>query len=151
MVERLSGVEMRLTALEEQNGHLAQVEIDEVARLVGHIGSEVAAHDAVPSGVVLLVELLLDEGGDVLLDVVLLQGLGGAVNSVLLHLLAHVSVLDHRLAIRHLVSIRLSLLLFICAKALGLPVYSVFVLFDFADSLWGSVYPALALLDANFF
>merc|ERR1712087_596729 len=27
-----------------------------------HVGAEVAAHDAVPGGVVLLVELLLDEG-----------------------------------------------------------------------------------------
>ena len=37
--------------------------------------TEVAAHDAVPGGAVLLVELLLDEGGNVLLDVVLLQRL----------------------------------------------------------------------------
>ena len=37
--------------------------------------TEVAAHDAVPGRVVLFVELLLDEGGDILLNVVLLQGL----------------------------------------------------------------------------
>ena len=37
--------------------------------------------------VVLLIELLLDEGSDVLLDVVLLQGLGGAVDGVLLQVL----------------------------------------------------------------
>ncbi len=43
--------------------------------LVGNVGAEVAADDRVPSGVVLLVELLLDEGGDVLLDVVLLESL----------------------------------------------------------------------------
>jgi hypothetical protein len=36
-----------------------------------------------PSGVVLFVELLLDEGGDVLLDVVLFEGLGGAIDGVL--------------------------------------------------------------------
>ena len=43
--------------------------------LVGHIGAEVTAHNAVPGGVVLLVELLLDECGDVLLNVELLEGL----------------------------------------------------------------------------
>jgi len=73
-----------------------------VLGLVGDVGAEVAAHDAVPGGVVLLVELLLDEGGDVLLDVVLLEGLGGAVDSVLLHLLGHVRILDHGLPVRHL-------------------------------------------------
>jgi len=86
-------------ALEEQNGHLAQVEVYEVARLVGHIRSEIATYDAVPGGIVLLVELLLDIGGNVLLDVVLLQRLGGTVDCILLHLLAHVRILDYRLAI----------------------------------------------------
>lgn len=45
---------------------LAQVEVDEVLRLVGNIGPKVAAHNAVPGCAVLLVELLLDEGGNVL-------------------------------------------------------------------------------------
>ena len=66
---------VRSAALEEQDGDLAQVEVDEMPGLVGHVGAEVPAHDAVPGGVVLLVELLLDEGGDVLLDVVLLESL----------------------------------------------------------------------------
>ena len=69
--------------------------------LVGHVGTEVAAHDAVPSGVVLLVELLLDEGGDILLDVELLESLRGDVDGVLLHVLGHISVLDNSLAISH--------------------------------------------------
>ena len=51
--------------------------------LMGHVGAEVAAHDGVPGGVVLFVEFLLDEGGDVLLDVVLFEGLGSAVDGVL--------------------------------------------------------------------
>jgi len=91
-----------LSGLEEEDGDLAEVEVDEVLGLVGDVGAEVAAHDAVPGGVVLLVELLLDEGGDVLLDVVLLEGLRGAVDSVLLHVLCHVGILDHSLALRHL-------------------------------------------------
>ena len=66
------------------------------------VRSEVSAHDAVPGGVVLLVELLLDVGGDVLLDVILLEGLGGAVHRVLLHLLGHVRVLDDGFPVRHL-------------------------------------------------
>lgn len=50
-----------LAALEQQNGHLAQVEVDEVARLVRHIRPEVSPHNAVPCRVVLLIKLLLDE------------------------------------------------------------------------------------------
>ena len=70
--------------------------------LVRHVAVEVASDDAVPRGVVLLVELFLDVGSDVLLDVVLLQRLLRAVYHVLLHLLRHVGVLDHRFPSRHL-------------------------------------------------
>lgn len=64
---------------------MSKVEVDEVFRLVSHVTTEVTANDAVPdrgrirgkgegdhlpSGIVLLVELLLDVGGNVLLDVV---------------------------------------------------------------------------------
>ena len=69
---------------------------------MGDVGTEVSTDDAVPGWVVLFVKLLLDVGGDVLLDVVLLEGLGGAVHSVLLHLLRHVRILDHGLPVGHL-------------------------------------------------
>ena len=52
---------------------MAEVEVDEMLRLVGYIGSEVTSNNAMPCGVVLLVELFLDVGGDILLDVVFLK------------------------------------------------------------------------------
>lgn len=55
-----------LTALEQQDGHLTQVEVDKVACLVRHVRAEVSADDAVPGRVVLLVELFLDVRGDIL-------------------------------------------------------------------------------------
>ena len=55
---------MRLTRFEQKNGHLAQVEVDEVFGFMCHITTEVPPHDAVPGGVVLLVKLLVGgEGG----------------------------------------------------------------------------------------
>jgi len=72
-----------LAGFEEKNRHLAEVEVDEVLRLVRNVGAEIATHDAMPSGVVFLVKLLLDVAGDVLLDVVLLQGLRRAVHGIL--------------------------------------------------------------------
>jgi len=80
---------------------LAQVEVDEVFGLVCDVAAKVPADDAVPGGVVLLVELLLDKCGNVLLDVVLLERLRGAIYCVLLHVLRHVGVLDDRLTVRH--------------------------------------------------
>jgi len=44
---------------------------------------------------------LLDVGSNVLLDVVLLEGLGSALHGILLHVLRHVSVLHDSLAVRH--------------------------------------------------
>ena len=67
--------------------------------LVGDVGSKVPADHAVPGGVVFLVELLLDVGRDVLLDIELLQSDIGAVDGVLLHLLVHVRMLYHCLAL----------------------------------------------------
>jgi hypothetical protein len=79
---------------------LPHVEVDEMLGLVCDVGSEVASDDAVPGGVILLVELLLDIGSNVLLDVELLQGNVGAINCILLHLLVHVCVLYHRFPLR---------------------------------------------------
>lgn len=76
-----------LARLEEEDGNLPQVEIDEVLRLVSHVGAKVPANDAMPGGVVLFVKLLLDVGGDILLNVVLLHCLGSAIDSILLHVL----------------------------------------------------------------
>lgn len=57
-----------LTALKQQDGNLSQVEVDEVPGFVSHVGAEIPAHYAMPGRVVLLVELFLDVGGDVLQD-----------------------------------------------------------------------------------
>jgi len=81
---------------------LAKVEVDEMLGLVCHVASEVAADDAVPCRIVFLVELLLDIGGNVLFNVVLFERLGGTVDSILLHVLRHVGILDNRLSVRHL-------------------------------------------------
>ncbi|WAR01661.1 COQ5-like protein [Mya arenaria] len=72
--------------LEKQDSDLSQVEIDEMLGLVGDVAAEVSANNCVPGWVVLFVKFLLDEGGNVLLNVVLLKGLGRAVYSILLHL-----------------------------------------------------------------
>lgn len=80
---------------------MAQIEVNEMLRLMGDVAAEVPPDDAVPGGVVLLVKLLLDVGCNVLLYVVLLHGLGGTVHRVLLHVLGHVRVLDHSFPVSH--------------------------------------------------
>ena len=87
--------------LEEEDSDLTKIEVDEVLGLVGDVGTEVAAHDAMPGGVVLFVEFLLDEGCDVLLDVEALEGLRGDVDGILLHVLGHIGVLDDGFTIGH--------------------------------------------------
>ncbi|KAL4646560.1 hypothetical protein GN956_G10073 [Arapaima gigas] len=93
------------TRLEQQNGHLAQVEVDEMLGLVGHVASKIPPHNAVPGGIILLStcgdSYLLDVGGDVLLDIVLLQRLGRALHRVLLHLLRHVGIFNHGFSVGH--------------------------------------------------
>lgn len=55
-----------LTTLEQKDGDLAEVEVDEVASLVRHIGAEVTTHDAMPRWVVFLIKFLLDECSNIL-------------------------------------------------------------------------------------
>lgn len=55
---------MLLTRFEQENSHLAQVEVDEVFGFMCHITTEVPPHDAVPGGVVLLIKLLGEGGGE---------------------------------------------------------------------------------------
>uniref|UniRef100_A0A3Q0RJ33 Uncharacterized protein n=1 Tax=Amphilophus citrinellus TaxID=61819 RepID=A0A3Q0RJ33_AMPCI len=93
------------------NGHLAQIKVNEMLRLVSDVAAEVPPNDAVPGGVVLLVKLLKRvkrrrmirfkwlQSCNVLLYVVLLHGLGGTVHRVLLHVLGHVCVLDHSFSV----------------------------------------------------
>ena len=64
---------------------------------VRDIASKVLADDDVPCRAVSSVELLLDLCSDVLLDVVLLERGRGDIDRLLLHLIAHVDVLDDRL------------------------------------------------------
>src|SRR5438105_3759748 len=80
---------------EEKHCHLPHVEVNEVLGLVGDIRSEISSDNTMPGGIILLVELLLDVGGDILLNVELFQGNVGAVDRILLHLLVHVGVFDH--------------------------------------------------------
>ena len=86
---------------EEEDSNLSKIEIDEVLGLVGNIWTEVSAHDAMPSWVVLFIEFLLDEGSDILLDVEFLKSLSWDINSILLHVLRHICIFDNSLSIRH--------------------------------------------------
>lgn len=47
----------------QEDGHLAQVEVNEVLRLVSDVAAKVPSHDAVPCWVVLLVKFLQQREG----------------------------------------------------------------------------------------
>merc|ERR1719487_1648411 len=70
---------------------------------MGNVRAKVSTYNAMPGWVVFLVELFLDESCDILFDIELLEGLSGDINSILLHILRHISVLNNCLSIRHLV------------------------------------------------
>jgi len=80
--------------LEKKNCNLAKVKVDEVLGLVRHIRTKVPPDDAVPSGVVFLVELLFDVRCNVLLDAVLIERLSSRIDGILLHSLRHISILN---------------------------------------------------------
>ena len=97
----LAGFYNNLSRLEEENGNLSEVEVDEMLGLMCDVAAEVTANNAVPSWVVFFVELLLDEGSNVFLDIVFLERLRGAIYSILLHLFRHVGILDNCFSLSH--------------------------------------------------
>ena len=48
-------------ALEQQNRYLAHREVDEMFRLIGDVRTELRSYDAMPGGLIHLIEFLLDE------------------------------------------------------------------------------------------
>jgi len=101
----LQKVEICLSALEEEDGYLPQVKVNEMSCFVRHVTSKVASNDAMPRGVVLFVKLLLDKRSNVLFNVVLFERLGSAVDGVLLHLLRHIGILYNSFAIHFVCSL----------------------------------------------
>uniref|UniRef100_A0A671EXY0 Uncharacterized protein n=1 Tax=Rhinolophus ferrumequinum TaxID=59479 RepID=A0A671EXY0_RHIFE len=85
----------------EQNGHLAQVEVDEMFAFMCCVTTKIPPPDAVPDGVVLLVKLLLNMGHNVLLCVLFLQSPSGTLYGVLLHLLQRIGIFDPGLSVTH--------------------------------------------------
>uniref|UniRef100_G3QJ93 Uncharacterized protein n=1 Tax=Gorilla gorilla gorilla TaxID=9595 RepID=G3QJ93_GORGO len=86
---------MLLTRFEQKNGHLAQVEVDEVFDFTCHVTTEVPPHDTMPGGIV-LVKFLPKMSCNILLYVIFLQCL-----NILLHLFRHVCIFDHGLSVAH--------------------------------------------------
>merc|ERR1719259_452098 len=82
-----------LTSLEEENGLLANVEVDE-ADLVSDVGAELGADDAMPGGAVFLVEGLLDGQSNVLLLLVSTNSLFAQSDGVSFEGVGHVAGLD---------------------------------------------------------
>lgn len=73
-----------LLGLEEEDGAVTEVEVDEVLGFVGHEAAKVAAYDAVPGRSLSFIKCSLDVLGDILLNGVLGHGLLGDFNDLLL-------------------------------------------------------------------
>ena len=61
-----TGVSTCLTGLEEENGHLSEIEINEVPRFMCHVGAKVSSDYTMPCRVILLVKFLLDVSSNIL-------------------------------------------------------------------------------------
>uniref|UniRef100_A0A4W5MDU4 Uncharacterized protein n=1 Tax=Hucho hucho TaxID=62062 RepID=A0A4W5MDU4_9TELE len=91
--------------LEEEDGHLPQIEVDEMLRLMSDVAAEVPPNNTMPCPTgfdsTVCTSHLLYVGRNVLLYIVLLHGLGSTVHCILLHVLRHVSILDYCLPVSH--------------------------------------------------
>merc|ERR1719495_2966984 len=83
----------RLSGLEEKDGLLANVEVDE-SNLIGDIGSELGSDDAVPGGAMFIIESLLDGENDVLLLLVSSHRLLTQRDGVGFESIGHIARLD---------------------------------------------------------
>lgn len=84
-----------LSTLERQKGEFANVEVDEEALLVGHVGAKACTYNHVPRRSVQLVELFLEKCGDVLLHFVQVDRLYRQFKDARLHLLGQVGCLEN--------------------------------------------------------
>jgi len=85
---------VRLLCLEEKDGAVAEIKVDEVLGLMRNEGAEVASDNAVPGRPLALIEGLLDELSNVLLDSIFGHSLLCNVNGFLLHVIRHVCAFD---------------------------------------------------------
>ena len=79
----------------EEDADLSPVEKYEALGLVGHVTAEAPSHYAVPRWLVHYVELCFYNLSYFVEHSLLLEGVVGAVNGVLLHSLGHIGVLDN--------------------------------------------------------
>lgn len=63
---RVQRLETDLSTFKEEDGYLAQVEVNEMSCLVRHIAAKIASNDAMPRRVEFLIEFLFDVCGDIL-------------------------------------------------------------------------------------
>jgi len=64
---------MTLARLEQQNGNLAKIKVDEMFCFVGDIGAKVSSNHSMPGGIVFLVKFFLNKGCNIFLDIVFFQ------------------------------------------------------------------------------